>query len=99
MNGARKVSGLKRSWNDADDLNGSAAASPTERDMQRSGSGGSNGLKLDGDDLHSPDSSDDRLAKKTRGMPQRGGGATTAMPSMSTNMLMGVGNGSGIHHE
>ncbi len=28
VNGARKVSGLKRSWNDADDLNGSATASP-----------------------------------------------------------------------
>ncbi|CBQ71874.1 related to ascospore maturation 1 protein [Sporisorium reilianum SRZ2] len=103
VNGARKVSGLKRSWNDAEDLNGSATASPSERDMQRSGSGGSSGYKFEGDDSHSPDTSDDRLAKKTKGMPQRGGAtaavATTGMPSLSNNMLMGVGNGNGIHHE
>lgn len=96
VNGARKVSGLKRSWNDAEDLNGSATASPSDRDMQRSGSGASNGYKLEGDDAHSPDTSAERLAKKNKAMPQRGG---AAMPSMSNNMLMGVGNGNGIHHE
>jgi len=96
VNGARKVSGLKRSWNDAEDMNGSATASPSERDMQRSGSGGSNGYKLEGDDAHSPDTSAERLSKKNKAMPQRG----AAMPSMSGNMLMGVSSGNGMsHHE
>ncbi|SNX83228.1 related to ascospore maturation 1 protein [Melanopsichium pennsylvanicum] len=96
VNGARKVSGLKRSWNDADDLHGSATGSPSDRDMQRSGSGASNGYKLEGDNSHSPDTSDDRLAKKNKAMPNQRG---SAMPSMSGNMLMGVGNGNGLHHE
>ncbi len=95
INGARKVSGLKRSWNDAEDLNGSATASPSDRDMQRSGSGASTGYKLEGDDSNSPDTSADRMAKKNKAMPQR----TAAMPSMSGNMLMGVGSGNGLHHE
>ncbi|PWZ00587.1 hypothetical protein BCV70DRAFT_97701 [Testicularia cyperi] len=95
-NGVRKVSGLKRSWNDSDDLHGSAGASPSDRDMQRTGSATSNGYKFDGDDSHSPDTSADRMAKRSKAStPQRG----APMPSMSANMLMGVGAGNGLQRE
>ncbi|KAN0063137.1 hypothetical protein ACQY0O_004301 [Thecaphora frezii] len=102
--GARKVSGLKRQWEESEDLHGSANPSPTERDMQRTGSGASAGYKFDGEDLHSPNLNG-RMAKKSKsqGHPIQQQRHQQPVHAMSGGMgvPLGVGsagNGDGGQH-
>lgn len=92
--GARKVSGLKRSWDEGDNAHGSANASPTERDMQRTGSGGSMAAyKLD-DELQSPNMNG-RMTKKSKSQQGQRGPAVHGMHG-GMGMPLGVsstGNG------
>ncbi|PWN54150.1 hypothetical protein IE53DRAFT_24000 [Violaceomyces palustris] len=75
----RKVSGLKRSWNDEDDapnvldhnghhLHGSSNPSPSEKEMQRTGSASSvgNGYKLEGENGIPSPSVNGRASKKSK---------------------------------
>ncbi|EPQ28809.1 uncharacterized protein PFL1_03612 [Pseudozyma flocculosa PF-1] len=106
--GARKVSGLKRQWDDSEDQHGGPGnPSPSERDMQRTGSGNSAGYKFDGEGLHSP-SMGGRMTKKSKSqghpMPQQQQRMQQPVHAMSGGGMgvpIGVsstGNGDGGQH-